>query len=175
MTRPVRPGVAPWQDPPARVQEVRGSGPPEAGGGAPGDVRFPGHDAFLPMHEDRTLRVGAQAGGATHETHPKGNTDEAAEADARGRVGDGAMAGDGAARLVQPLRGADEARASLRFERSLSRRWLEILRRRSQKDRNPWERLHLLCDALWPDVLVLHPWPDARLAVNHFGGRTPVP
>ena len=85
------------------------------------------------------------------------------------------MAGDGAARLVQPLRGADKPRASLRFERSLSRRWLEILRRRSQKDRNPWERLHLLCDALWPDVLVLHPWPDARLAVNHFGGRTPVP
>ena len=54
-----------------------------------------------------------------------------------------------------------------RFERRVRKEWMAILRRRSQKDRHPWKRLHLLCDELWPPVRVLHPWPDRRFAVTH--------
>ena len=54
-----------------------------------------------------------------------------------------------------------------RFEQRVKREWLTILRKRSQKDRYPRERLDRLCQALWPPVQVLHPWPDQRFAVNH--------
>ena len=54
-----------------------------------------------------------------------------------------------------------------RFELRVQREWLVILRRRSQKDRYPWERLQRLCDKLWPPVTVLHPWPTQRFAVTH--------
>ena len=54
------------------------------------------------------LRAGTQAGGETHEPDPEGNPGEVATAHARGRGGDREMAGDGAARLVQLLRSADQ-------------------------------------------------------------------
>ena len=54
-----------------------------------------------------------------------------------------------------------------RFEQRLLRTWMAILRRRSQKDRYPWERLQRLRGACWPEVRVLHPWPDERFAVKH--------
>ena len=54
-----------------------------------------------------------------------------------------------------------------RFEHRLKREWMATLRRRSQKDRYPWERLDRLCKALWPPVRVLHPWPTERFAVKY--------
>ena len=54
-----------------------------------------------------------------------------------------------------------------KFEQRVKREWITSLRRRSQKDRYPRERLDRLCQALWPPAQVLHPWPDHRFAVNH--------
>ena len=54
-----------------------------------------------------------------------------------------------------------------RFAERLKRVWLRILRRRSQKDRYRWGRLEALCDALWPKVRIVHPWPNQRFGVNH--------
>ena len=47
-----------------------------------------------------------------------------------------------------------------RFEQRLKREWMTTLRRRSQKDRFPWERLDVLCESLWPELRVLHDCPD---------------
>ena len=56
-----------------------------------------------------------------------------------------------------------------RFVWFVKRLWLRRLRRRSQRDRFSWERLNALCRALWPRVLVLHPWPTERFAVSTQG------
>ncbi len=45
--------------------------------------------------------------------------------------------------------------------------WRRALRRRSQKDRTPWERIAQLADAFLPSPRILHPWPDVRFAVSH--------
>jgi len=45
--------------------------------------------------------------------------------------------------------------------------WRRVLRRRSQKDRTPRNRMRQLADAFLPTPRVLHPWPDARFLVNH--------
>ncbi len=50
----------------------------------------------------------------------------------------------------------------------LKRKWLKVLRRRSQKDRFAWERLERLTKAKWVPVKILHPWPDTRFAVKHL-------
>ena len=54
-----------------------------------------------------------------------------------------------------------------RFKRALLRLWLRTLRRRSQTARFAWERLEALCNQLWPQVRIVHPWPATRFAVNH--------
>jgi len=53
------------------------------------------------------------------------------------------------------------------FRYFVGRLWLKALRRRSQKDRFSWERLTHLTAEWLPLPRILHPWPDARFAVNH--------
>ena len=53
-----------------------------------------------------------------------------------------------------------------RFVRRLTRMWLALLRRRSQKDRAKWTSVVRLTERYWPRVEIRHPWPDQRLAVN---------
>ena len=53
------------------------------------------------------------------------------------------------------------------FRYFVGRLWLKALRRRSQKDRFPWDRLTRLAAEWLPSPRILHPWPDARFAVNH--------
>jgi RNA-directed DNA polymerase len=53
------------------------------------------------------------------------------------------------------------------FRYFVGRLWLKTLRRRSQKDRFSWDRLTRLIEEWLPPSRILHPWPDARFAVNH--------
>jgi len=53
------------------------------------------------------------------------------------------------------------------FRYFVGRLWLRTLRRRSQKDRFSWDRLSRLVAEWLPSPRILHPWPDARFAVNH--------
>jgi RNA-directed DNA polymerase len=45
--------------------------------------------------------------------------------------------------------------------------WLRTLRRRSQKDRFSWQRMHRLAADWIPKPRILHPYPDKRFAVTH--------
>ena len=45
--------------------------------------------------------------------------------------------------------------------------WRRTLKRRSQKDRITWARAARLAADFLPAARILHPWPDARFAVNH--------
>jgi hypothetical protein len=45
--------------------------------------------------------------------------------------------------------------------------WRRWLRRRSQKDGTPWERVAKLADEFLPKPRILHPWPSVRFAVKH--------
>jgi RNA-directed DNA polymerase len=45
--------------------------------------------------------------------------------------------------------------------------WRRVLRRHSQKDRTPRDRMRQLADAFLPTPRILHPWPEARFLVNH--------
>ncbi len=45
--------------------------------------------------------------------------------------------------------------------------WLQVLRRRSQKDRTKWEQLNALTERYWPKPKVRHTWPDTRFTVMH--------
>jgi RNA-directed DNA polymerase len=45
--------------------------------------------------------------------------------------------------------------------------WRRALRRRSQKDHTTWDRIARLAADFLPAPRILHPWPDARFAVNH--------
>ena len=58
--------------------------------------------------------------------------------------------------------------AALRaFYYYVKRIWLRTLRRRSQKDRFSWQRMHRLAAAWLPQPRILHPYPDKRFAVMH--------
>ncbi len=57
--------------------------------------------------------------------------------------------------------------------------WRRTLRRRSQKDNTTWKRMYQLADEWLPKPSILHPWPNARFAVNHprwepYAGIPPV-
>ena len=56
------------------------------------------------------------------------------------------------------------------FRFYVMRLWLRTLRRRSQKDRFPWERMQRLADDFLPQPKILHPWPSVRFAVTTQGG-----
>ncbi len=45
--------------------------------------------------------------------------------------------------------------------------WRRTLRRRSQKDNTTWNRMTRLANDWLPKPVILHPWPNARFAVNH--------
>ena len=49
----------------------------------------------------------------------------------------------------------------------VKRLWLRTLRRRSQKDKFPWQRMARLAHDFLPKPQILHPWPNARFAVKH--------
>ena len=53
------------------------------------------------------------------------------------------------------------------FHRYVTRLWHRTLRRRSQKDRFPWERMARLAGDWLPQPRNFHPWPDVRFAVKH--------
>ena len=49
----------------------------------------------------------------------------------------------------------------------LSRLWYTTLRRRSQKTRLPWTRMHRILDRWLPRPRITHPWPDQRFDAIH--------
>jgi group II intron reverse transcriptase/maturase len=53
------------------------------------------------------------------------------------------------------------------FHRYVTRLWHRTLRRRSQKDRFPWERMARLAGDWLPQPRNFHPWPNVRFAVKH--------
>ena len=58
--------------------------------------------------------------------------------------------------------------AALRaFYYYVERIWLRTLRRRSQKARFSWQRMHRLAADWLPQPRILHPYPDRRFAVMH--------
>ena len=59
------------------------------------------------------------------------------------------------------------AKSLQRFRNLVMVLWRRALLRRSQKDRTTWARAARLAAAFLPAVRILHPWPNARFAVNH--------
>ena len=58
-------------------------------------------------------------------------------------------------------------RALSAFRHWVTDLWRRTLRRRSQKDRTPWDRMDQLEREFLPKPRVLHPWPSHRFAVKH--------
>jgi RNA-directed DNA polymerase len=59
------------------------------------------------------------------------------------------------------------------FRDKVVRHWLRALRRRSQRTRLTWERMHRLAARWLPTVRIQHPWPDDRFRAR-TQGRSPV-
>ena len=53
------------------------------------------------------------------------------------------------------------------FRDRISRLWYTALRRRSQKARLTWDRMHRLLVRWIPQPRIIHPWPDQRFDANH--------
>jgi hypothetical protein len=62
---------------------------------------------------------------------------------------------------------SDYGSALRAFYHYVKRIWLRTLRRRSQKDRFSWQRMHGLAADWLPQPRILHPYPDKRFAVMH--------
>jgi hypothetical protein len=45
--------------------------------------------------------------------------------------------------------------------------WIKALRRRSQKDKTPWDKLTRIADHWLPKPRIIHPWPSSRFRVKH--------
>ncbi len=58
-------------------------------------------------------------------------------------------------------------RSLVAFRAHVTTLWLRTLRRRSQKDRINWERIHGLAAKWLPQPRILHLWPEQRFAVRH--------
>ncbi len=67
----------------------------------------------------------------------------------------------------------DNSEALNAFRQQIIRRWLGVLRRRSQRSRMTWERMTRLAARWLPTVRILHPWPDARFDAK-IQGKSPV-
>ena len=65
------------------------------------------------------------------------------------------------------------SRAIRAFRREVSRAWLYVLRRRSQKDRTTWRRMQSRIKRWLPPAKIRHPWPDERFD-RRTRGRNPV-
>jgi RNA-directed DNA polymerase len=59
------------------------------------------------------------------------------------------------------------------FHNQAARHWRRALRRRSQRTRLTWERMHRLDKRWLPTDRILHPWPNARFDAR-TQGRSPV-
>jgi RNA-directed DNA polymerase len=59
------------------------------------------------------------------------------------------------------------SRALSSFRIEVTRRWQQVLGRRSQKGAIAWARMTKLVDDYLPKPRILHPWPDKRFAVKH--------
>jgi group II intron reverse transcriptase/maturase len=59
------------------------------------------------------------------------------------------------------------------FRDEVTKAWLHALRRRSQRHRMPWSRMHSLAERWIPRPRILHPWPDERFDAR-TRGRSPV-
>jgi len=53
------------------------------------------------------------------------------------------------------------------FRDQVARHWLKTLRRRSQKTRTDWARMHRITTRWLPPARVMHPFPQARFAATH--------
>jgi hypothetical protein len=53
------------------------------------------------------------------------------------------------------------------FQNQATRHWHKALRRRSQRSRLNWERMHRLAQRWLPPARITHPWPNQR-----FNART---
>ena len=58
-------------------------------------------------------------------------------------------------------------RAVVGFRKAMLRLWRRTLRRRSDRDKTPWDRFRQLAEPYLPKAQVLHPWPEQRFAVRH--------
>ena len=67
----------------------------------------------------------------------------------------------------------DNSQALSAFRDRVIRHWRQALRRRSQRSRMTWERMHRLADRWLPQPRILHPWPNARFDAR-TQGRSPV-
>jgi group II intron reverse transcriptase/maturase len=65
------------------------------------------------------------------------------------------------------------SRAIRAFRDQVTRHWFKALRRRSQRHRLDWERMHPLATRWLPPVRILHPYPDVRFDARTLG-RSPV-
>ena len=60
------------------------------------------------------------------------------------------------------------------FRDEVTKAWIRVLRRRSQRHRMTWSRLHSLAERWIPRPRILHPWPDDRFLSATTRGRSPV-
>jgi RNA-directed DNA polymerase len=67
----------------------------------------------------------------------------------------------------------DNIHALSAFREQVTRSWLRSLRRRSQRSRLTWTRMHLIADRWLPRPHILHPWPNTRFDAR-TQGRSPV-
>jgi RNA-directed DNA polymerase len=59
------------------------------------------------------------------------------------------------------------------FRDQATRHWYQALRRRSQRSRLNWKRMHRLAQRWLPPAKIVHPWPDARFDAR-IQARSPV-
>ena len=59
------------------------------------------------------------------------------------------------------------------FRDQATRHWYRTLRRRSQRHRLDWERMHRLTQRWLPPAKIIHPWPDERFNVR-IQAKSPV-
>lgn len=58
------------------------------------------------------------------------------------------------------------------FRDQATRHWYQALRRRSQKDRTRWDRMHKLARRWLPYPRIQHPWPEVRFDVRQTQGKS---
>jgi len=63
------------------------------------------------------------------------------------------------------VHGNYEAVSFFRYE--VTRHWHHALKRRSQKNRLPWDRMNRLAKRWLPRTRITHPYPEQRFAASH--------
>ena len=164
---PVRVKPSFGQDPPPGVWPVRVAEPLPARGGQGGDFRSSGLHALLHDNPARTLsawsrtcyQTGQQDPARIDEVrHKRWHHDIWEVGKWLGRVRNGWL-------NYFAVPGSDWFICT--FHHRLQRLGMQALRRRSQRARFNWKRLERMSQLLRPRVVIRHPWPDQRFAVNH--------